>query len=162
MSDEANDLTAFTQRLADVPPSPGKFQRDALLYAAGLAAGRRGRFWPAAAATLALLAAGLGTTLVIRPPSVVATVRVVVVPAPPPMPEPVPSPQQERPPLASAPLAAEWIEGVRLRERMLRDGVSPTSSIVWAALPRATMPNEIPDLSALRLNATHLPGEQFP
>jgi hypothetical protein len=163
MSDESTDLTAFKQRLAEVPPNPGRFERDALLFAAGRAAGRRGRFWPVAAAAMALLSAGLGAVLVLRPPTAIEIERVVIV-SPPnrsPTPEPGPSAQQESPSPVSAPLASEWIEGVRLRERVLRDGVGATPSPVWAAAPLAA-PSDIPDLSALRLNASPTSGEPLP
>jgi hypothetical protein len=171
MSDESTDLTPFEQRLAEVPPNPGGFQRDALLFAAGRAAGRRGRFWPAAAAALALLSAGLGATLALRPPSVVEVERVVVVPAPPPsVPEPAPPAQPERSSLAVAPLVPEWSEGMRLRERVARDGLGAAPPSVWLAPAPLPPPGQeagglgasVSDLSTLRLNATRLPGEQFP
>jgi len=166
MSNEPTDLTAFEQGLAEVPPNQGSFQRDTLLFAAGLAAGRRGRLWPVATAALALVSVGLGATLLLRSPSVVEVERVVYVekdlaPTPqPPAPEP-PSPQQERPPLAAAPLPPEWFEGLRLRESAIRGVFSSTPSAVWAA-PASPSPNDVPDMSALRLNAPPLPGEPIP
>src|SRR5258708_7360012 len=129
MSNEPTDLSAFQQHLAEVAPHPGRLERDALLFAAGQAAGRRGRFWPALAAALALVSAGLGTTLLLRPPRVVEVERVVtvtvpvVIPTPVPVPESVPSTNEERPSLTAAPLAPELIQGLRLRESVIRDGV---------------------------------------
>ena len=58
-----DDLSDVERRLAGWRPAPGGPDADAMLFAAGLAAGRRGRgrvLWPAACALLAVLAAGLG------------------------------------------------------------------------------------------------------
>lgn len=161
MSDESTDLNAFEKRLTQVPPDPGRLQRDALLFAAGLAAGRRGRFWPTAAGGLALLCLGLCLTLVLRPPAVVEVECVVIVRLPAPEPEAPPSLQQERPPQSVVAVTPEWLEGIRLRERVLRDGLDAMTSSVWAAAPTPTT-REIPGFSDLRLNASPSSGEPLP
>jgi hypothetical protein len=56
------DLSDFERRLAGWQPAPAGPGADAMLFAAGLAAGRRGRawlLWPALCALLAVQAAGL-------------------------------------------------------------------------------------------------------
>jgi hypothetical protein len=58
-----DDLSAVERRLAGWQPESGGLHTDALLFAAGHAAGRRGRgplLWPALCAVLAVQAAGLG------------------------------------------------------------------------------------------------------
>ena len=57
-----DDLSEFERRLAGWQPAPSGAGADAMLFAAGLAAGRRGRtrlLWPAVCALLAVQAAGL-------------------------------------------------------------------------------------------------------
>jgi hypothetical protein len=167
MSDEPADLTAFTRTLAEAAPHPGHLNRDALLFAAGLAAGRRRRFWPAVAAALALLSAGLGATLLLRAPAVREVDRIVYVQVPAPVPEsvrpptPAPSTPEEPSPLASAPPGAEWIAGLRLRNQVLRDGLSALPTTVWLA-PAPGTAETVPDLSALRLNAPSSLRERLP
>jgi hypothetical protein len=57
-----DDLNNVEQRLAGWLPAADGLSADALLYAAGLAAGRRGRFvWPALCVVLLAQAVGLGT-----------------------------------------------------------------------------------------------------
>jgi hypothetical protein len=77
MSAEPDRLTPepdpFADRLAGLTPAVGRFDRDALLYEAGRAAARPGRFWPAAAAALALLQAV--TLAVLLPARTVPAVR---------------------------------------------------------------------------------------
>ena len=160
MSHEPPDLAAFTRTLAEAVPHPGRLDRDALLFAAGRAAGRRGRFWPATAAALAVLSASLGATLLFRTPAVVEVVRIVHVPIPAPAPEPAVLPAEEPSPPPAAPLAAEWVTDLRLRERMLREGSSAVPSSPWAAAPSRPTP-DVPDLSSLRLNPTHPTGDRF-
>jgi hypothetical protein len=54
-------LANLAAALASLAPSAGRFDRDQLLYRAGQASVRRPRWpWPAATATLAALAVGLG------------------------------------------------------------------------------------------------------
>jgi hypothetical protein len=168
MSNEPTDLNTFEHHLAEVAPHPGGLDRDSLLFAAGKAAGGRGRFWPLLSAALALVSAGLATTLLLRPPRVVEVERVVTVtvevpvPIPLPVPESAPATSDERPPLAATPLAPEWVRGMRLRESVLREGVGVLPSTVWTAPPAQPRRPEVPDLSALRLNAPASPGEQIP
>jgi hypothetical protein len=60
---DKNDLTDFECRLAGWQPASRGLDADAMLFAAGQAAGRRGRsqlVWPALCALLAVQAAGLG------------------------------------------------------------------------------------------------------
>jgi hypothetical protein len=78
------ELTAFAASLARAAPDPGRLDRDGLLIRAGRAASvRQARRWAAAAAVLALVAAGEGLWLGLRPPQVV-----VVAPPPASAPEP--------------------------------------------------------------------------
>jgi hypothetical protein len=168
MSNEPTDLNAFEHHLAEVAPHPGGLDRDALLFAAGQAAGRRGRFWPVLCATLALVSAGLSTALVLRPARVVEVERVVTVTVEVPVPVQVPAPElapatsDDRPPLAATPLEPDQVRGMRLRERVLREGVGVLPSTVWAMPPAQSRRPEVPDLSALRLNAPRSPGELIP
>src|SRR5262245_2702578 len=58
-----DDLNDVERRLAAWQPDSGRLDTDAMLFAAGLAAGRRGRgrfLWPALCVVLTLQAAGLG------------------------------------------------------------------------------------------------------
>jgi hypothetical protein len=60
---DENDLSDFERRLADWQPASRGLDADAMLFAAGQAAGRRRRsqlLWPAVCALLAVQAAGLG------------------------------------------------------------------------------------------------------
>jgi hypothetical protein len=70
MSDSTSDpkLAALEKSLAALVPVPGRIDRDQLLYRAGQESVRRPPWvWPSATAMLALVAAGLGTALAIRP-----------------------------------------------------------------------------------------------
>jgi hypothetical protein len=61
--DPEDDLSAVERRLADWQPASGSLDADAMLFAAGLAAGRRGPgrlLWPAMCVLLAVQAIGLG------------------------------------------------------------------------------------------------------
>jgi hypothetical protein len=163
MSGEPDDLTAFTRSLANVTPHPGQLNRDALLFAAGRAAGRRGPFWPATAAALALVSTVLGATLLVRPPTVVEIERIVRVPTP--VPADAPAADLAGPrddpstPTPSAPSPA-LTEALRQRERILSDGAGEQPPAAWAS--QSTQPSsEIPDLSSLRLNASHSEGERY-
>src|SRR5208282_1334056 len=129
MPDETPDagLNAFARALAAAVPHPGCFDRDALLFAAGRAArSRSNRFWRLSTAALALLSAGLGAALVLRPAStarVVEVERVVYLPAPVahPAPQAKAASREELAPPSTASPAPEWTEGMRLRERVLQD-----------------------------------------
>lgn len=58
-----DDLSEVERRLAGWQPAAGNLDADAMLFAAGRAAGRRGRgalLWPALCALLVVQAAGLG------------------------------------------------------------------------------------------------------
>jgi hypothetical protein len=104
MSENVRDpgLTAFEAALGGLTPAPPRFDRDRLLFRAGQAAARRGRFWPCAAAGFAALAASLGGLLLLRP-AAQETVRIVHVPVHEPAPVPpapavrVQPPPEERP-----------------------------------------------------------------
>jgi hypothetical protein len=154
--DETPDpgLNEFARALAAVAPHPGRLDRDALLFAAGRAAGaRRGRIWMASTTLLTLVCTGLGTTLAFRPPAVVEVPRVVFVSTP------------ERKPLAPAlsdeipasPVAGnlqtDWAEGMRQRESILRGGVAALTSPppVWPRWPERTpIDQEVPEIAALK------------
>jgi hypothetical protein len=56
-----DDLTGLERRLAGWQPAPAGLNADAMLFAAGQAAGRRGRAWPALTGLLAILVVVLGT-----------------------------------------------------------------------------------------------------
>jgi hypothetical protein len=156
MSTPPDDLTAFARALADVPPHPGRLDRDALLFAAGRAAGRR---WPlrlaaAATAILTAVSAALGVALVTRPPALVVDERVGRVPTP----APAESPRSEPGPIpeeTSAPAAAALAEGLRLRRQDLRDDVRPAPQAPWASSSAGRSSDDVPDLYSLRLNAPH-------
>jgi hypothetical protein len=154
MSGEPDHLRAFTHALAGVPPDPGRLQRDALLFAAGRAAGRRGAFWPATAALLAALSTALTVALVSRPANRVEVVRVLPVPRPVPadVPRPVPAPD-DRPETTEAPPSPALAEGLRLRQRVLREGVGALPQTIWTS-PAPIPSPEVPDLYSLRLNAS--------
>ena len=81
------ELASFEKELRDLAPRPGCLDRDALLFAAGRASAKAGR-WRAAPAGLVALSLALGVALAVRPaPPVVE--RVVYVPdEPEAMPEP--------------------------------------------------------------------------
>ena len=165
MSEEPTDLTAFTQHLAGVRPNAGQLQRDAILFAAGVAAGRRSSHWPKVAVCMAVLAAGLGATLLFRLPTEVRVEveRVVLVQVP--MPQPAPAPQSappvqdERLPSSVALVRSDLIEGLRQRQRFLHDDGNTTALEVWAPLPSPATASDVPSLSALRLNAKPKLGE---
>ncbi len=145
MSGQPDDLTAFSRALAEVAPHPGRLDRDALLFAAGRAAGRPGRFWPMTAGVLAAACIALAVTLVVRPPTVVEVVRVVPVRVP--TPADTPLPDAEQTPGSDEPALAE---GLRRRRRLLDEGDSSVPGGAWAS---GSSPDEVPDFSSLRLNA---------
>jgi hypothetical protein len=63
MPRDENDLSDVERRLAGWQPASPRLDADAMLFAAGHAAGRGGRgrwFWPALSVLLAVLACGLG------------------------------------------------------------------------------------------------------
>jgi hypothetical protein len=151
MSAQPDDLTPFTRALAAVPPHPGQLDRDALLFAAGRAAGRRGRFWPALSAGLACLSAALALVLLLRPPVVVQVEHIVHIPTPAPA-DTTPPEQDDGPtPAQPSPTVAE---GMRLRKGILQDGADTQPQTPWAASSH----DDVPTLTSLRLNATHADG----
>jgi hypothetical protein len=168
MSQGPDDLMAFTHALAGVPPDPGRLDRDALLFAGGRAAGRRKPFWPATSLVLAALSGALAVALVTRPPAIVEVERIVYVTAPGPVdpPKPVPSPPPKdlptptetpgEPALGSETLA----EGLRQWQRVLGDGPVALPQAPWAAGSSRSSP-DVPDLSSLRLLASHPDGEPW-
>jgi hypothetical protein len=157
MSGEPDDLSAFTRSLANVPPHPGRLDRDALLFAAGRAAGRRGVFWPATAVALATLSVVLAGILATRTPTVVEVPRIIPVPTPiaPEGPPPQPAPVEDaRPvPTPSAP-SPDLAEGLRQRQRLLADDTSERGRAPWITETPARSA-DVSDLSSLRLNALH-------
>jgi hypothetical protein len=175
MSAEPDDLKPFTRALAGIPPHPGQLDRDALLFAAGQFAARAGRLrraiWPATAALFSTLSAVLAVVLVTRSPGVVEVERVVYLPAP-------ASPKQQAPGSKDDPShrtedsreaspdssfilypSSFSSEGLRLRQRILRDGVRDVPQAPWAAPPPSS--DDVPDLASLRLNASQPFGERF-
>jgi hypothetical protein len=167
MPDETPDpgLSALARALAAAAPHPGRLDRDALIFAAGRAAGaRRARGWRYSTAAMALLSAGLAAALTLRTPAVVEVERVVVVPAAPPaVAERPPAPPEKTAPLpAVSPPAAELAEGLRLRQRVLREGVAALPAIPpsWYAPPeRPLSESDVPELGTLhRFAAPITPG----
>ncbi len=128
--------------LARLTPSSGRLDRDALLFAAGQAAGRTGPGWKLATGLLALSNAGLAIAWAMTPTPAPATV-VVEVPAPMPVPAPLVIPPTET---ASPPT-----DTVRLtRLPFAPEGADPSSYAAllrtwshprpWAGLPPPPRP----------------------
>jgi hypothetical protein len=162
MSGEPDDLTAFTRSLANVPPHVGQLDRDALLFAAGRAAGRRGLVWPALNGALAVLIVALTVTLLTRPATIVVVEHVVRVPTPVPA-APLPADPVRPADDTSGPERTDsgpgLADALRLRQRLLRDGGGELPPTAWTSeLPSPSA--GMPDLSSLRLNAAH-DGETF-
>ncbi len=70
MSDSTADpkLAALEKNLSALVPTPGRIDRDQLLFRAGQASVRRPQWlWPCATALVSVVAVGLGTALMIRP-----------------------------------------------------------------------------------------------
>jgi hypothetical protein len=102
-------LAGLEAALAALAPTPGRIDRDALLFRAGQVSVRsRGWFWPGAAAALGVLAATLGALLIYTPPPA-PVVRTVYVRAQDPassLPSPV-ADSESTPPVAYAPGSPE-------------------------------------------------------
>jgi hypothetical protein len=162
MSGEPDDLTAFTHALANVPPDPGQFDRDALLFAAGRAAGRRGGVWPVTAAVLATLSVTLCVALVTRPPTVVEVERIVSIPVEPDVPGTAPLPvQHDLLTVNKEPPSPSLAEMLRQRQRVLWDGVPPLPQSDWVSESPGPSSDDVPNLLSLRMNATHPDGGRF-
>lgn len=160
------ELTDFERSLAGLAPSPGRFNRDRLMYEAGrrsiLNAPRR-RFWPAIAASLAVVAAGQAIALS-RPPAPQVVERVVVVrePASPPErpDEPTPvvilsrraEPEARRPPVSEDPAEFSYLQLNRRVARLGLDGLPELSLGPWVGAEHAsTLPVESPPMLRQRL-----------
>jgi hypothetical protein len=146
------ELARLETALAGLAPSPAAIDRDALLFNAGRRSAARGRFWPCTAALFAVLAAGLGGALALRP-GPQFTERVVFVPVPAATPEKVAAaPPAEGPPTAAQKLGAaagrERLSAFALRQQALRWGVDglPLASAGGPTLPAKGAP---PNLSAV-------------
>jgi hypothetical protein len=161
MSGETDDLTPFTQSLANVPPHPGQLDRDALLFAAGRASVRRGAWWAATTAALAALSTVLAVVLVARPPTVVEVERIVHVPTPAPHDAPPPDSAGPRDEPTSTVPSPALVWGSGLRQRVLGDGVGELPQAPWASQSSPPSADDVPDLSSLRLHASHSEGERF-
>ena len=134
--------------VALVAPNPGRLDRDALIFAAGQAAGQKsGLVWRSCTAVLTVLCAGLGTTLAFRPTThiEVRDIEVVTVPAR----EESPTPIVETSP-RDRERQAEWAEGMRLRENVLRNNDTTLSQppVAWSVEHPLTE-REVPGISAL-------------
>ncbi len=129
------ELTDFERSLAALAPSPGRFNRDRLMYEAGRRSvlnQPRGRLWPALAASLAAVAAGQAIALS-RPAEPKIVERVVVVREPtiqperPDEPEPVvilsrrAEPEVRRLPLSEDPADFSYLQ---LNRRVARLGLA--------------------------------------
>jgi hypothetical protein len=115
------ELTPFEAAFASLTPAAGPIDRDRLMFRAGQAAARPGWLWPAAAAALALVAAGLGAALAVRRPApaverVVYVPREEVAPTPPASVAEPPAPAEGEDRLTQA--TSYW----RLRQQLFRAG----------------------------------------
>jgi hypothetical protein len=89
--------------------------------------------------------------LALRSPTVLEVPRVVLVPAPAAKSPPA-TPDESLPLPEDSALQAEWAEGMRLRERVLREGVAalPAPSDTWSGAPeRPLSDRDVPEISAL-------------
>ncbi|HLN29679.1 MAG TPA: hypothetical protein VK395_18180 [Gemmataceae bacterium] len=103
MSPETHDpeLAALAKALTSLAPSPGKIDRDQVLFRAGQAStARRGRFWLGASGGVAVLGMVLGTTAFLRP-APQETERIVYL-RPEPSPAPAPPEAEQSTSLAEA------------------------------------------------------------
>lgn len=89
-------MTTDPADLARLTPNPGTLNRDAILFAAGKAAGRSGPGWKVTAGLLALGNVALAVAWGVAPPPAPVTV-VVEVPAPVPTPPPAVTPSETSP-----------------------------------------------------------------
>jgi hypothetical protein len=108
-------MKALEAALSGLSPSPGRLDRDRILFRAGQRASPRRWLWPCMSAALALLSVGLGTALLLRPPSVVE--RIVYVPA---------DTESEREPGAVVEEAPSWLGESRyfqIRDDVLNRGL---------------------------------------
>ncbi len=141
MSEQTHDaeLAGFERALKALAPTPGRIDRDALMFQAGQAsAPRAGWRWPAATVALASTAIAFGTLWQQRPAVVVVdrpVPQLVYVEAPVRDPEPLtPAPTLENGPVAQTGY-------VRLRNDVLRWGVDAMPTLPAAAF--VTPPLEI-------------------
>jgi hypothetical protein len=131
-------LTDLERALLALAPAVAALDRDQLLFEAGRRSARR-RGWPFATAALALLAAGLGAALILRPaPPPVERPIVVQVPSP----EPSPPDLSELPPDSEpGPPPAGQPGYFQLREQLLARGLDalPLPPPAPAAGPPSTL-----------------------
>ncbi len=128
MDTRPDDLNDLERRLAELAPAGDGLDADAMLFATGRASARPGplRFiWPAAAACLALLAAGLGARLAAERGERLALAEQLRLAQRPPTPRPAPR-------LAPAPVAAEppAADSLLASYRALEHGLD-----AWPAVP---------------------------
>ncbi|HEX5273048.1 MAG TPA: hypothetical protein VFW33_21270 [Gemmataceae bacterium] len=97
-----DDLTDLERRLASCAPCADGLDADAMLFAAGRASARTRLAWPALAAVLALLSAGLGAWLTAERAERMELARRLDQPPPAPAPPPAvpPAPAAPQPPTA--------------------------------------------------------------
>jgi hypothetical protein len=158
MSEPTHDaeLAALRDALARLRPAPDPIDLGQLLFRAGQASvPRRGWAWPGATAAVALLAAGLGAALVLRPaPQPIERVVVVRVETPAPSAGPAggePAVARVVPPAAAT--DAEWgsqpADSFRLRQQVLARGVEALPEPApWLAAPPAPGPDSLLDTPA--------------
>jgi hypothetical protein len=151
MSHSINDpeIARLEAALASLAPAP--INRDVLMFRAGRASAPRGRFWPCAAAVLAVIATGLGAALAVRPgPQFFERVVFVPMPAPPPRvaEAPPPAPIRETPEDSVSASERARLSCFALQQQALRWGVEglPTPRGFGPATAAAESP--LPDVSS--------------
>jgi hypothetical protein len=155
VSDETpEELNAFARTLSAAMPHPGRLGRDALLFAAGRAAqARAGRVWRLSTVFLLFACIGLGASATLRAPALVERERVVYVQAPSPSlpaPQSVPEVEQRQPTVTVQ--VSDWADGLRLRERVLAEGVDALPPVLVASngpTPHRLSVRDLPELSVL-------------
>jgi hypothetical protein len=144
-------LKAVEAALAALTPAAGTLNRDVLLFRAGQASRQgAGRLWKAAAAGLALVAAGLGAVLLLRPtpqPQVQVVYVPINEPAPPGIGDKVAGTQMEAPETSpSKPAQPSLTSAWQLRQYLLQGGLDslPAPPPDPASEPPVTR-NRLPD-----------------
>ena len=140
-------LTDVERALLTLAPAPPALDRDRLLFEAGRRSAPGRRLWPCATAALALLAAGLGAAMVLRPaPPPIVRIIPMDRPVPPPPTAPAsPEPADESP----APAGPGYFQ---LQEQLLTRGLD--------GLPEPPPPPAVPPEALEHLLGT--PGRGSP
>lgn len=155
-----DDLNTFESALRDLTPAPSALDRDALMFAAGLAhATRRARpalLWQLATAALALVAAGQAALLATRPTTTVERPTIVQQAPPPPALTPPPAPRP------NVRLPAPRTDQQRLALQLARYGLDALPPAPAAVAARSDPPPNTPsaaDLLRAEVDRILKPGE---